>query len=163
MKQLPGKETLLRLMLRSYLSVAPFFGMNESSSHGRSCFPSPGQRRPRKSRFNYKPRLLMEGRASGYRESPAWRKGYFLLPYHQEQILAIYLEEELLMKLKQSQLLVRQFAPHLKKKSSGILLYYDTEPLGNSTTFRLELGLLFCCAWAWVDCFPYLYSVHFLV
>jgi hypothetical protein len=32
-----------------------------------------GQRRPRKSRFNYKPRLLMEGRASGYRESPAWR------------------------------------------------------------------------------------------
>ena len=34
----------------------------------------------------------MEERASGYRESPAWRKGYFLLPYHQEQILAIYLE-----------------------------------------------------------------------
>ena len=34
----------------------------------------------------------MEGRASGYRESPAWRKGYFLLPYHQEHILAIYLE-----------------------------------------------------------------------
>lgn len=34
----------------------------------------PGQRRPRKSRFNYKPRLLMERRASGYRESPAWRK-----------------------------------------------------------------------------------------
>lgn len=29
----------------------------------------PGQRRPRKSRFNYKPRLLMERRASGYRES----------------------------------------------------------------------------------------------
>lgn len=36
----------------------------------------PGQRRPSQSRFNYKPRLLMERRASGYRESPAWRKGY---------------------------------------------------------------------------------------
>lgn len=71
-----------------------------------------------------------------------------LLPYHQEQTLAIYLEEELLMKQKQSLLLVRQFAPHLKRKSSGILLYYDTEPKGNFTTLRVELGLLFCCAWA---------------
>lgn len=60
----------------------------------------------------------------------------------------IYLEEELLLQQKKSQLLVRQFAPHLKRKSSGILLYYDTEPLGNFTTLRVELGLLFCCAWA---------------
>lgn len=86
-----------------------------------------------------------------------------LLPYHQEQILAIYLEAERLLKQKQSQLLVRQFAPHLKRKSSGILLSYDTEPLGNFSTLRVELFLLFCCAWAWVDCFPYLYSVHFIV
>lgn len=63
------------------------------------------------------------------------------MPYHQEQILAIYLEEELLLQQKKSQLLVRQFAPHLKRKSSGILLYYDTEPLGNFTTLRVELGL----------------------
>lgn len=70
------------------------------------------------------------------------------MPYHQELILAIYLEEELLLQQKKSQLLVRQFAPHLKRKSSGILLYYDTEPLGNFTTLRVELGLLFCCAWA---------------
>lgn len=70
------------------------------------------------------------------------------MPYHQEQILAIYLEEELLLQQKKSQLLVRQFAPHLKRKSSGIQLYYDTEPLGNFTTLRVELGLLFCCAWA---------------
>ena len=70
------------------------------------------------------------------------------MPYHQEQILAIYLEEELLLQQKKSQLLVRQFAPHLKRKSSGILLYYDTEPLGNFTTLRVELGLLFSCAWA---------------
>lgn len=45
----------------------------------------------------------MEGRASGF------------LPI-------IYFEEELLLKQKPSQLLVRQFALHLKRKSSGILL-----------------------------------------
>jgi hypothetical protein len=35
------------------------------------------------------------------------------MPYHQEQIIAIYLEEELLLQQKKSLLLVRQFAPHL--------------------------------------------------
>lgn len=58
------------------------------------------------------------------------------MPYHQEQILAIYLEEELLLQQKKSLLLVRQFAPHLKRKSSGILLYYDTEPLGEHHYFE---------------------------
>jgi hypothetical protein len=60
----------------------------------------------------------MEGRASGF------------LP-----ILAIYFEEELLLKQKPSQLLVRQFALHLKRKSSGILLidylsFWDRNNLG---------------------------------
>jgi len=59
------------------------------------------------------------------------------MPYHQEQILAIYLEEELILQQKKSLLLVRQFAPHLKRKSSGILLYYDT----GGTSLLWELGL----------------------
>ena len=65
------------------------------------------------------------------------RKSFWLSrkSYHQEKILAIYFEEELLLKQKPSQLLVRQFALHLKRKSSGILLidylpFWDRNNLG---------------------------------